>query len=155
MSRYEVLPATAATVRGAWPNPARTRSDMKTVRPRPEEGQEIDPPSRRHLRPAVCGRLARPPRPHRQPPHPAVHLDAAALLAHRPLIRATLRARGVLPANLDDLTQETVLGAWRSIRAGRFRPSPEQAPGDALRALARRRRLTTGVTLPRQGASAV
>ncbi|KYF92848.1 hypothetical protein BE17_01210, partial [Sorangium cellulosum] len=48
-------------------------------------------------------------------------------------IRRTLRARGVLPADLDDLTQDTVLGAWRSMRAGRFRPSPALSPADALR----------------------
>ncbi|WP_437972503.1 hypothetical protein WMF04_32970 [Sorangium sp. So ce260] len=48
-------------------------------------------------------------------------------------MRSTLRTRGVLPADLDDLTQDTVLGAWRSMEAGRFRPSPELSPADALR----------------------
>ncbi|AGP33139.1 sigma-70 family RNA polymerase sigma factor [Sorangium cellulosum] len=104
---------------------------METVRPRPDE---IDPPSRRRPRPAARNRLARPPRTPHQPPPPAVYLDPAALLEQRPLIRRTLRARGVLPADLDDLTQDTVLGAWRSMRAGRFRPSPSAAPADALRA---------------------
>src|SRR5690242_10558790 len=107
---------------------------MKTVRPRPEQGQEIDPPSRRRLRSTARGRLARPPKPHRESPHPAVYLDAAALLEQRPLIRSALRARGVRAVDLDDVTQETVLGAFCSMRAGRFRPSPDQPPGDALRA---------------------
>ncbi|WP_437609775.1 sigma-70 family RNA polymerase sigma factor [Sorangium sp. So ce834] len=107
---------------------------METVRLRPDGGQEIDPPSRRRPGPAARNRLARPPRTPDQPPPPAVYLDPTALLEQRPLIRRTLRARGVLPADLDDLTQDTVLGAWRSMRAGRFRPSPSAAPADALRA---------------------
>ncbi|WP_437545617.1 hypothetical protein WME97_39935 [Sorangium sp. So ce367] len=41
--------------------------------------------------------------------------------------------RGVLPDDLDDLTQDTVLGAWRSMRAGRFRTSPALRPADAFR----------------------
>ncbi|WP_437659816.1 RNA polymerase sigma factor [Sorangium sp. So ce1182] len=106
---------------------------METVRPRPEQGQEIDPSSRRRPRPAACSRLAGPPRGGHQPSHPAVYLETTALLEQRPLIRSTLRARGVLPADLDDVTQETVLGAWRSMRAGRFRPPPAVAPADALR----------------------
>ncbi|XXT14435.1 sigma-70 family RNA polymerase sigma factor [Sorangium sp. So ce429] len=107
---------------------------METVRPRPEQGQEIDPPSRRRLRPAALGRLARPHEPDHQPAHAAVYLEAVELLEQRPLIRSTLRARGIRAADLDDVTQETVLGAWRSMRAGRFRPSPDQPPVDALRA---------------------
>jgi RNA polymerase sigma-70 factor (ECF subfamily) len=106
---------------------------METVRPCPEQGQEIDPSSRRRPRPAACSRLAGPPRGGHQPSHPAVYLEATALLEQRPLIRSTLRARGVLPADLDDVTQDTVLGAWRSMRAGRFRPPPALAPADALR----------------------
>ncbi|WP_437876311.1 RNA polymerase sigma factor [Sorangium sp. So ce513] len=90
--------------------------------------------SRRRPRPAARGHLARPPKPsHLQPQHPAVFLDPTALLEQRPLIRSTLRARGVLPADLDNLTQDTLLGAWRSLRAGRFRPSPALPPADALR----------------------
>ncbi|WP_437765665.1 sigma-70 family RNA polymerase sigma factor [Sorangium sp. So ce764] len=107
---------------------------MERVRSRPEQGQEIDPPSRRRLRSTARGRLARPPEPHHQPAHPAVYLEAAALLEQRPFIRSALRARGVCVADLDDVTQETVLGAFCSMRAGRFRPSPDQPPGDALRA---------------------
>ncbi|WP_437317330.1 RNA polymerase sigma factor [Sorangium sp. So ce385] len=106
---------------------------METARRRPDRGQKIDPPSRRP-RPAARSRLARPPKSPHQPSSPAVYLDPSALLEQRPLIRRTLRARGVLPADLDDLTQDTVLGAWRSMRAGRFRPSPSAAPADALRA---------------------
>ncbi|MGK3959342.1 RNA polymerase sigma factor [Sorangium sp. So ce118] len=107
---------------------------METVRLRPDQGQEIDPPSRRRPRPAARSRLARSPKPlPDQSLHPAVYLDPTALLEQRPLIRRTLRARGVLPADLDDLTQDTVLGAWRSMRAGRFRPSPALPPADALR----------------------
>ncbi|WP_437659055.1 RNA polymerase sigma factor [Sorangium sp. So ce1182] len=106
---------------------------METVRLRPGQGQEIDPPSRRRPRPAARSRLARPPNTPQQPPHPAVYLDPTALLEQRPLIRRTLHARGVLPADLDDLTQDTVLVAWRSLRAGRFRPSPSLPPADALR----------------------
>ncbi|WP_437950545.1 sigma-70 family RNA polymerase sigma factor [Sorangium sp. So ce296] len=107
---------------------------MERVRPRPEQGQEIDPPSRRRPRSTARGRLARPPEPRHQPAHPAVYLEAAALLEQRPLIRSTLRTRGIRAADLDDVTQETVLGAFCSMRAGRFRPSPDQPPGDALRA---------------------
>ncbi|CAN90611.1 hypothetical protein predicted by Glimmer/Critica [Sorangium cellulosum So ce56] len=108
---------------------------METVRLRSDQGQEIDPSSRRRPRPAALSRLARPTKPLRhQPPHPAVYLDPTALLEQRPLIRSALRARGVRAADLDDVSQETVLGAFCSMRAGRFRPSPDQPPGDALRA---------------------
>ncbi|XYH95541.1 sigma-70 family RNA polymerase sigma factor [Sorangium sp. So ce1128] len=106
---------------------------METVRLHHPQGQEIDPPSRGRSRPPARGRLARPPKTPHQSPHPAVYLDPTALLEQRPLIRRTLRARGVLPADLDDLTQDTVIGAWRSMRAGRFRPSPALPPADALR----------------------
>ncbi|WP_437783417.1 RNA polymerase sigma factor [Sorangium sp. So ce1097] len=106
---------------------------METVRLRPDQGQEIDPSSRRRPRPAARSRLARPPKTPHQASHPAVYLDPTALLEQRPLIRRTLRARGVLPADLDDLTQDTLLGAWRSLRASRFRPSPALPPADALR----------------------
>ncbi|WP_437325346.1 sigma-70 family RNA polymerase sigma factor [Sorangium sp. So ce381] len=57
----------------------------------------------------------------------------ATILDHTTFVRRTLRTRGVLPVELDDLTQDTVLGAWRSMRAGRFRPSPALPPGDSLR----------------------
>jgi hypothetical protein len=67
------------------------------------------------------------------PPSTSTYLDPTALLEQRPLIRNPLRARGVLPADLDDLTQDTVLGAWRSMRAGRFRRSPALPPADSLR----------------------
>ncbi|WP_437629902.1 RNA polymerase sigma factor [Sorangium sp. So ce854] len=60
-------------------------------------------------------------------------MDITAILDHTPFVRRTLRARGVLPADLDDLTQDTLLGAWRSLHAGRFRPSPALPPADALR----------------------
>ena len=50
--------------------------------------------------------------------------DTAAVLAEAPALRRLLRRAGVGPGDLDDILQETLLGAWLAIRAGRYRPGP-------------------------------
>jgi RNA polymerase sigma factor (sigma-70 family) len=64
----------------------------------------------------------------------AVYLEIASIIAEAPFIRATLRTFGVRSTDLDDVTQDVLLGAWRSMAAGRFRPAPATPLRSALRA---------------------
>lgn len=49
-----------------------------------------------------------------------VILSAADLLRARPIIRAIVIHMGVAQVDADDLVQDVVVGAWRSMDAGRF-----------------------------------
>ena len=106
---------------------------MRTVRTRPRAGQEIDPRSSHPDRSPGHKPPERNPRREHPSTLPAVALVDSAITEQMPFIRHVLRRRGVLPADLEDVTQETVLGAWRSMKAGRFRPAPTDHPGDAVR----------------------
>jgi RNA polymerase sigma factor (sigma-70 family) len=57
-----------------------------------------------------------------------------AILAERRTVAGVLRDCGVSPADLDDLTQEVVVAAWRAIKAGRYRPNPSADASLVLRA---------------------
>ena len=57
-------------------------------------------------------------------PHPTVYLDAAALVAETVFIRRVLLHMGFRGTDIDDLCQVVIIGAWRSMIAGRFRPDP-------------------------------
>jgi DNA-directed RNA polymerase specialized sigma24 family protein len=108
---------------------------MRTVRPSPGEGQEIDPPSRRCI---IHSGASTPCRPSGRRPssrdNPSLCLADTALVEQTPFLRAALRRRGVRLADLDDRVQEMVFGAWLRMKTGGFRPSPDMPPGDALRA---------------------
>jgi len=58
----------------------------------------------------------------------------AALLHEEPFIRRRLRRYGVDRADLDDVTQDVLLGAWLAIERGRYEPPPRTHPRRALRA---------------------
>lgn len=47
-------------------------------------------------------------------------------------IRRDLRSYGIAPDDIDDVVQLVQLGAWRSARAGRYRPSPTRPAHEAL-----------------------
>ncbi|MGK3966698.1 RNA polymerase sigma factor [Sorangium sp. So ce118] len=84
----------------------------------------------------------------RRPPA-ARHLSQCppvqAILTERPLIRAVLIASGVPKRDRDDVAQGVLLGAWRSIERGRYKPDPEE---DARKAL---RRWIAGITWKHAG----
>ncbi|WP_437661131.1 sigma-70 family RNA polymerase sigma factor [Sorangium sp. So ce1182] len=54
-------------------------------------------------------------------------------MAERSLIRAVLVSSGVPTRDRPDLEQEILIGAWRSVRRGMYRPDPKAAPRAALR----------------------
>ena len=61
------------------------------------------------------------------------YLDEAPLLAQAPFVRALLRAMGIPRQDEDDLIQEIVMGAWRSITNGRLLIHPDVPLEPALR----------------------
>ena len=61
------------------------------------------------------------------------YLDEAPLLAQVPFVRALLRAMGIPRQDEDDLIQEIVIGAWRSITNGRLLIHPDVPLEPALR----------------------
>jgi len=63
---------------------------------------------------------------------PAVIVSAVAMMEHAPQIRALLLHFKVKPDDVDDLLQEVLAGAWRSMKQGRFRPSPHRPLAEAL-----------------------
>lgn len=87
---------------------------------------------------ASQGRAARQrARPRRRGPssraaRPAVIVSDVAITDHAPQIRALLLHFEVRPDDADDLVQEVLTGAWRSVKAGRFRPRPERPVAEAL-----------------------
>ncbi|AGP37702.1 sigma-70 family RNA polymerase sigma factor [Sorangium cellulosum] len=57
-----------------------------------------------------------------------------ALLAERGVIVAVLISSGVPQRDRDDVAQDILLGAWRSVKRGMYRPDPAQDARKALRA---------------------
>ncbi|WP_437286294.1 sigma-70 family RNA polymerase sigma factor [Sorangium sp. So ce406] len=120
---------------------------MAKLRPWPEKGQQIDPsidsqtphPDRLLHR---CSqrystdrpRSTRADQPHLPPPHPAAHPTIQAILAERSLILAVLISSGVPARDRPDVEQQVLLGAWRSVERGMYRPDPSDEPRRALRA---------------------
>lgn len=64
---------------------------------------------------------------------PARVLSITEIVAQEPFIRSVLRGLGVRATDVDDVTQDVVLGAWTSAQARRYRPDPAREPLDALR----------------------
>ncbi|WP_438006421.1 sigma-70 family RNA polymerase sigma factor [Sorangium sp. So ce321] len=56
-----------------------------------------------------------------------------AILAERSVIVASLIASGVPARDRADVEQGILLGAWRSVRQGRYRPDPKADPRAGLR----------------------
>ncbi|WP_437911578.1 sigma-70 family RNA polymerase sigma factor [Sorangium sp. So ce302] len=56
------------------------------------------------------------------------------LWAERPFVALLLRALHVPARDREDLLQTVLLGAWKAIRARRYRPDPRRHPRHALRA---------------------
>jgi RNA polymerase sigma-70 factor (ECF subfamily) len=48
------------------------------------------------------------------------------------MVRALLLYRGVRRADVDDVVQEVLCGAWRSMEAGRYQPSSAMTPAESL-----------------------
>ncbi|WP_437278899.1 sigma-70 family RNA polymerase sigma factor [Sorangium sp. So ce375] len=66
--------------------------------------------------------------------HPAVSPSVEALWAERPFVALLLRALHVPARDREDLLQTVLLGAWKAIRARRYRPDPLRPPRAAMRA---------------------
>ncbi|WP_437721818.1 RNA polymerase sigma factor [Sorangium sp. So ce861] len=72
----------------------------------------------------------------RRPPdahHPPAQSSIEAIVAERRLIIATLVASGVPRRDRADVVQGVVLGAWRSIKRGMYRPDPAENARQAFR----------------------
>ncbi|WP_434047132.1 MULTISPECIES: sigma-70 family RNA polymerase sigma factor [Sorangium] len=65
--------------------------------------------------------------------HPSQRPLVAAILAERSLILAVIVSGGVPQRDREDVAQGIVLGAWRSIERGMYRPDPADEPRKALR----------------------
>ena len=65
--------------------------------------------------------------------NPTVYLDAAALVRETPFIRRVVLFMGFRGVDIADLCQVVLIGAWRSMTAGRFRPDPAMPLTRALR----------------------
>ncbi|WP_437293003.1 hypothetical protein [Sorangium sp. So ce426] len=66
--------------------------------------------------------------------HPVASPSIEVLWAERPFVALLLRALHVPARDRDDLLQTVLLGAWKAIRARRYRPDPLRHPRHALRA---------------------
>ncbi|WP_434047124.1 MULTISPECIES: RNA polymerase sigma factor [Sorangium] len=79
--------------------------------------------------------MKRPQKGVKRPPaaHPCQHPTVEAILAERSLIVAVLVSSGVPKRDREDVAQGIVLGAWRSIERGMYRPDPADEPRKALR----------------------
>ncbi|WP_437639401.1 RNA polymerase sigma factor [Sorangium sp. So ce854] len=72
----------------------------------------------------------------RRPPaarHPRKKPSIEAIVAERSVIMAVIVASGVPARDRADVFQNVVMGAWRSIKRGLYRPAPWDAPRKALR----------------------
>ncbi|WP_437513081.1 sigma-70 family RNA polymerase sigma factor [Sorangium sp. So ce1099] len=119
---------------------------MAKLRPRPEEGQQIDPsidspthPPDRFLHRRAgrssteTRRSTRAEQEQLSEPHPAAYPSIQAILAERALIVAVLVASGVPQRDRADVEQGIIIGAWRSVERGMYRPDPADEPRKALR----------------------
>lgn len=72
----------------------------------------------------------------RRPPaarHPSKRPPVEALIAERSIILAVIIASGVPARDRPDVEQDIIIGAWRSIERGMYRPDPADEPRKALR----------------------
>lgn len=65
--------------------------------------------------------------------HPTVYLDDGAILREVPFIRNVLKGASFREDDVEDICQEVLIGAWRSMSNGRFRPDPRMPLASALR----------------------
>ncbi|WP_438014956.1 sigma-70 family RNA polymerase sigma factor [Sorangium sp. So ce315] len=65
--------------------------------------------------------------------HPKKKPTVEAMLAERSLIMAVIVASGVPARDRADVFQNVVMGAWRSVKRGLYRPAPWDEPRKALR----------------------
>ncbi|WP_441290214.1 RNA polymerase sigma factor [Sorangium sp. KYC3313] len=65
--------------------------------------------------------------------HPRKKPTMEAILAERSAIMAVIVASGVPARDRADVFQNVVMGAWRSIKRGLYRPAPWDEPRKALR----------------------
>ncbi|XXY49166.1 sigma-70 family RNA polymerase sigma factor [Sorangium sp. So ce269] len=80
--------------------------------------------------------MKRPRKGARRPPaaqHPIQRPPVQAILAERSLIVAVLIASGVPQRDRADVEQGIIVGAWRSVERGMYRPDPADEPRKALR----------------------
>ncbi|WP_437325540.1 RNA polymerase sigma factor [Sorangium sp. So ce381] len=63
--------------------------------------------------------------------HPRKKPSIEAIMAERDIVRATVA--GIPARDRADVEQEILLGAWRSVKRGMYRPDPRDKPRDALR----------------------
>ncbi|MGK3967704.1 sigma-70 family RNA polymerase sigma factor [Sorangium sp. So ce118] len=80
--------------------------------------------------------MKRPRKGARRPPaarHPRKHPPIEAILAERSVILAVLIASGVPQRDRPDVEQGIIVGAWRSVERGMYRPDPADEPRKALR----------------------
>jgi RNA polymerase sigma factor (sigma-70 family) len=66
----------------------------------------------------------------------------AEVRALTPYIRAVLRSRGVLQRDEWDVVQDVLIGAWKAITSGRYRPSPTASLKAWVAEIARRQAAT-------------
>ncbi|AUX32502.1 MULTISPECIES: RNA polymerase sigma factor [Sorangium] len=81
--------------------------------------------------------MKRPRKGARRPPaarHPRKRPSIDALIAERSVIVAVLVSSGIPARDRADVEQDIVIGAWRSVRRGMYRPDPKADPRKALRA---------------------
>ncbi|MGK3982705.1 sigma-70 family RNA polymerase sigma factor [Sorangium sp. So ce136] len=65
--------------------------------------------------------------------HPSQRPTTAEILAERSMILAVLIASGVPQRDRADVEQGIIVGAWRSVERGMYRPDPADEPRKALR----------------------
>lgn len=65
--------------------------------------------------------------------HPRKKPSIDAILAERSVIMAVIVASGVPARDRADVFQNVVMGAWRSVKQGLYRPDPKADPRKALR----------------------
>ncbi|WP_438019642.1 sigma-70 family RNA polymerase sigma factor [Sorangium sp. So ce315] len=65
--------------------------------------------------------------------HPRKKPSIEAIMAERSAIMAVIVASGVPARDRADVFQNVVMGAWRSIKRGLYRPAPRDDPRKALR----------------------
>lgn len=65
---------------------------------------------------------------------PPAYPSIGAVIAHEPMVAATLHDYGVPRSLVPDAVQVVVTAAWLAIRDGRYRPDPALPPSTVLRA---------------------
>jgi RNA polymerase sigma-70 factor, ECF subfamily len=118
---------------------------MAKLRLAPDLGQKIDPSAdrspvhaerplrRRARRSSPAGRRRKRVEHPAEVQFPSVHPAIETIYAERRMLCAVLVASGVARRHVEDALQECILGAWRAVQAGRFRPNPSAPLRTALR----------------------